>query len=1634
VWGGGGGGGPSNNTGNNGGGGGGGGAYASKAHTLSPGTTYYFDVGGGGSSSAGNTNATAGGTSQFRGGAANAVSVSAGGGGGGVAGRRGGTGGVSGNSTSGADVSHYGGNGATKTSSNQGGGGAGSGGTGANGNNGSGQTGATARSGGGGGGNGGNNTDSGNAAKVGAAGSIPGGGGGGAGNARNNGNGAAGGAGANGQVVITWSWATHQPVPDVGSSTASGTQPTVNVNDGKRHPAVGAAIAAGLTVAVLITRFLHPAVGPSTAAGLQPTVKVSAPSSGSSFLLNAATKWLSRSTSLLSAGQSYTAMAWVKVTNRSTSSAWHPIFSLCDTGTLNDEAGVTYDVNGLKFDAWMQGPTAGWEAAGYLTTSIPSEWHHIAYVYDVSGTTYTLTIYLDGAVLGTPQSQTQSGSRYSPTAIMVGAWPDIASPSDYFTASDSAELTAVKFWQAKLTESEINTEKDSAAAVKSGCLGCLIDETGTDLTGTGNFTVHGSITAGASYPDITWPSSGNVTRTPSAGASSAAGLQPTVKTQRFLRPAVGPSTAGGLQPAAKIGRYLSPSVGASTAAGLQPTLNKQLWIRPSAGAATAGGQSATVTAGRVIVNSPSIAAQNTTVTNALGPDGCTWAQADAALVVDQYGKLIACQQQNADGCWLTYSNNGGATWADGLQQSYITRGSIAYDSVHDQVHVLWSCQASADGILYRRYAITRDGSHNITGIARDSNNINLQLDYETGGQTVWYGFPTLFWLNDSGFGSHGAILALWTIYQETGTNTGGELRASLRVLSNTAADGTGGNWVQPAGAGETARVDQPSQVGITRLHCSSAATWVQSSAARKAGGTNAKDVYVAYLATGTGNYKARRMRWNAGANDWSTGLSAPVTLSALVRSGSDAGYSFKGDLLTRPREDTTNDKMVVGLATWRNNTSGDSWGYVRIANDDTVGSLVDVYYSSAANCASDIFITGDLVVEQGYVVATYTDLPRKDAYVRCFDSSDSEAQAASLIYNGSPVDIPTFYQVGGSARVNFGSGDRLLVFFRDYNTAARSNPPTYTPPYYGYFGTLTWALATSGNVTLTPSVGSAAASGLQPAVRLQLFRTPAAGASAGAGLQPAVRLRLFRLPSVGPSTAAGLQPSVKVAVRRYPAAGASSAAGLQPVVKVSPFRKPSLGAATAAGLQPGVKVATWRYPSAGGAVGTGLQPIVKVSPYRKPSVGPSVGAGLQPAVQLQHIRRPAVGASVAGGLQPAVPFGNARYPSAGSAAAGGLQPSVKLQLFPKPGAGQSVAAGLQPIVRVSSIRKPSAGSAAAAGLQPTVRVQSIRKPGAGATSAAGLQPVVRLRLFRLPGAGGAVAAGLQPALRLQLTVRPNAGATVAAGTQPGVTSQGARIPTVGASIAAGLQPAVRLSLKRTPGTGAAVAGGLQPAARITRFARPLAGASTAAGTQPTIGKSLFQRPAAGASIAGGAAPAVRLRLWRVPASGQSATAGLRPAVILSLARAPQAGQATAGGTQPTVGVAVVRRPQAGASLATGTRPAVIGLKLSEPGAGVSSAQGLTVAVRLQLSVRPAAGPSVAEGSQPSVGTSHFFIKPSEGQATAGALPVAVRLGHPPVRPDLPWPVVSLVPRHTVTSLALDHSIESMMAERTVRKL
>lgn len=427
----------------------------------------------------------------------------------------------------------------------------------------------------------------------------------------------------------------------------------------------------------------------------------------------------------------------------------------------------------------------------------------------------------------------------------------------------------------------------------------------------------------------------------------------------------------------------------------------------------------------------------------LTADGFTWAQG-GPMLVDNYGKFIAPIQWDVSGTKynaFVVSNDAGATWSmpthSGMTTSngeqYLIRGAAAYDTTNDLVHVLWNAADVNDGLIYRRYSFTRDGSNNITAVAKVSG-VSMVLDYQSAG-SMNFQHPILFWMDE---GTDGTLLAIWAARNASAGATKCEIRASMRVLSNTTDDATAGNWAAPISASTTV-ISQSPQVAYTALATkAAAATICHPSAGLKPN----NDLYVLFSdGDNTEEWQYVKAAWDT--TDWAS-VGSAVKICDFTRSGTDVGYTLKNELGTALHYDAAEDRLYFGIATWN---GGDTWSFAYLDGSDTLSSIVDAYVADPDDCSANDFVTGDIMFDAltGRLVVAYTDLPSKHIYAALYDGT-TQVQEPLLVFDDRPFDIPTLYPSVVDGKV--------LCIGRDFNDASTNNPPTYTPPYDGYFGTI----------------------------------------------------------------------------------------------------------------------------------------------------------------------------------------------------------------------------------------------------------------------------------------------------------------------------------------------------------------------------------------------------------------------------------------------------------------------------------------------------------------------------------------------------------------------------------------------------
>jgi hypothetical protein len=385
------------------------------------------------------------------------------------------------------------------------------------------------------------------------------------------------------------------------------------------------------------------------------------------------------------------------------------------------------------------------------------------------------------------------------------------------------------------------------------------------------------------------------------------------------------------------------------------------------------------------LGTPSSALIGLTETTGMGADAFTWADG-RPLGVDKFGNLFGIIEDGATNHWWLWKNVGGAWARSASSWPSLTRGTVAYDAANNIAHVLWSTTQANGGIVYRRYVIAYNGSNQITGIAEDTGatiagvvqaRTNVVLDDGTG--IASYEHPGLIFLGDAAYGSLGALFAFWGCQNAAGN----EVRCTMLNFNGVGAQAqTLANWAAPITADTTSLgANTAPAVAYSKVFASANVGLPYVGAQRKAAGTHAKDVYLWYhdgsTNAATSHYQYRRAQWNAGASNWSTGLTTAVNVTLVVRSGTNysTGYNTnRVQLITRPTESTSGDCMFMAALTWKDDTTGgDTWTLYKIDSADAITS-VDVFsFGASSNTTSGPW--GDAAFDntKGQLIVTYNN-------------------------------------------------------------------------------------------------------------------------------------------------------------------------------------------------------------------------------------------------------------------------------------------------------------------------------------------------------------------------------------------------------------------------------------------------------------------------------------------------------------------------------------------------------------------------------------------------------------------------------------------------------------------------------------
>lgn len=450
---------------------------------------------------------------------------------------------------------------------------------------------------------------------------------------------------------------------------------------------------------------------------------------------------------------------------------------------------------------------------------------------------------------------------------------------------------------------------------------------------------------------------------------------------------------------------------------------------------------------------------NETFGSDAGDDTFPWANA-TPINLDKFGNLFTVilryNANNKRPCFL-WRNVGSGVWTDNpivslndgqVGELGLDQAQLAYDRTHDIIHALWVGTSNATGILYRRYVILRDGSNNIVGIDWDytdgtntttklNTRTNLQLDFNG----LSYVTMQISLLTDAAYGTYGALLAVWNGVGSSGT----ELRAAMCVFGATAQQGkTAANWTNLGLTTTNNAFGCTINVAYNAIVSRGTSSFaILPVIARKQSGTHANDIYLGYCdQPGAAEWRYTRLIWASATNNWTT-QTAPVTLSLLVRAGTDTGYTLKQQLMSAWAEDTANDRMYIGFASWKSNVAGDTWSFVKVDSADAI-TLVDVHSASGAHVYAP---TGSVAFDnaKGLLVVAYDRGSDAFGIVQLY--KDTATQGSAIVATTTNVDVPTL-TLGATMAAGEWTGKVPLIFRDIVNTP--------TPPYHAWWVTLDW--------------------------------------------------------------------------------------------------------------------------------------------------------------------------------------------------------------------------------------------------------------------------------------------------------------------------------------------------------------------------------------------------------------------------------------------------------------------------------------------------------------------------------------------------------------------------------------------------
>ncbi len=452
-----------------------------------------------------------------------------------------------------------------------------------------------------------------------------------------------------------------------------------------------------------------------------------------------------------------------------------------------------------------------------------------------------------------------------------------------------------------------------------------------------------------------------------------------------------------------------------------------------------------------------------------GSDAVSWPNAQP-IMVDSYGHyiVIAESYSGGGGYYFNYSNDKGATWHSLGINGAMFRPTGVYDSIHDKIHVL---AEDSSYVRYRRFIIKRDTSYNITSIVVDPF-VPDPLDFENGtGCTAANGgtYPMLFFKDD---GANGILAAFWEIRKTCGGVTVTQNRASMRTLSDSAADAVASNWAPIDGTDDSGSALGPSLVPFTLLYSytgvpGTSRMFPHSAFIRGGSGSKSNDIYY-FNFDEDEKWGFQRLAWNGSSNNWS-GTWTPRTVFTNDVIGT--GYSGNDEIISKPAYDPVNNRVYIGIPQYRNSTLKDSQSIYYVASDDSITDVGDVYnHKSGTFFAPTMDIMYNTDDSKLYVFyetsstnpldASQTDAAYEgDGWYRTYDGSSFGTPqpyfTGDIGGTHYTLDTPTVYKDSDNARI--------ILFHR-----VDGSEGPFTPPHYIVFGYISSGItATNESQTLS---------------------------------------------------------------------------------------------------------------------------------------------------------------------------------------------------------------------------------------------------------------------------------------------------------------------------------------------------------------------------------------------------------------------------------------------------------------------------------------------------------------------------------------------------------------------------------------